>query len=113
VWADTADHRAGDLRDVREVVRGPAGEQLRERHRSEIRVTARAPEIFLSEIERVEPREVLAAEPLEFGEKIARAPARIDDEARLAIERRERLASPADRISSIRGIQSVTSPSVT
>ena len=77
---------AGDLLDVRKVMRSPAREQLRERDGTQFRMEASSLEIRLRNVEGFELRDIVVTQALElvqYGEGI---PSRISIEPALTIE---------------------------
>jgi hypothetical protein len=93
---------AGDLLDVRKVMRSPAREQLRERDGTEFRVKAGSLEIGLRNVEGFELRDIGVTQALELVQYRDAVPSRISKESALTIEWSEPLVlfRPEDELHS-------------
>src|SRR5437763_13785884 len=66
VGADVSHEHARDLRDVRQIVRHPAGQQLVQRHRAELGMDPGAPEVGRTQAEPGEPIEIVRPQTFEL-----------------------------------------------
>ena len=97
---ERAGQDARDLGYVGHVVRRPAGQQLFERHRAELRVFAHQTEMRRRQLQRVELVQVRAAELTELANQRFGGLAAITGESSLTIVRREAAAARKDALDS-------------
>src|SRR6516164_1518319 len=96
--AEGARQYARDLGDVRKVVRGPAGDQLLQRHRPELRMFPAELELRAGHIQAVELLDVREAKPRELPDQCVRSPSAIPPEAFFTIEGRKASAAVEDAV---------------